>query len=916
MPMSKILLALLLLVFAAYGQQKRIAIVNTVDDEEPPVKLSDLTHLTDRLREIASNTLPSKNYAVMTQQSIVAFLGTQEEMAKTCKESEGCLANLGRKINADYIAQGRIGRFDADLAIKVELYESGSGNLVSSFTGVSKGIYGLLSILDEKAPDLFKKLPNVSSGAAGSPSFAGGIGGLQIAGGGYEFDGEKRYLASIATEPEGASLSFNGVPDSRCTKTPCSVELAEGSVRIIANLEQYEIADTTVSINRNNQSINIRLKANFGVLDIKPAYSEDIGKNEQWSLNINGKAFSSFENRLSPNKYKVELSHRCYEALSFDVGINKGKTEVFDMANHNIKLKMGGLVLSTERDGKPVSEPVYANGKHIGETPFSGSVPVCAKIEIGEDREKVDVELKYSQQTRHLHKMSGLSDIAGIWEGSYSANQGETGLTLNVYKEKGSYKAIFDFYSLPGKTNSQKGKYYMDVQYNQSTKEYYLKGSRWIEQPSGYGLIDLKGAIAGDVFSGSTYNFRVARVKKAVHSGTFTDSRDGKTYKTIEIGTQTWMAENLNYNADGSKCYDSKEANCQKYGRLYDWNTAKSACPKGWLLPINAEWDRLIAAVGGKDMAGKYLKATSWDGLDIYGFSALPGGYGNSNSYFDNDVGNSSNWLTASEQGKFYRSIDKDRDGFYLYSGNESGLFSVRCLQGYSTPDAEENEEEYEKSYEEPYEEPKRYKKSNEHYISMNLGTVDSRGYENKKFQRTRMNVIYEYGFSDTKFGGAFIIGGGKLGTDIGEFIMGLDFKYRFWPVEEWLAVPISFGIAWRFQTTEIENRIVADFIDEPAFFSEPEDYFDKKRKMSLYSFDIMPAIGMQFFIGKFSICADYAYNISFPVNGWNFTYKKPGNEKGDEFEVPKEYGPLQNQKQSIFGIPGAVRFGVKYHPD
>jgi len=176
----------------------------------------------------------------------------------------------------------------------------------------------------------------------------------------------------------------------------------------------------------------------------------------------------------------------------------------------------------------------------------------------------------------------------------------------------------------------------------------------------------------------------------------FTDERDGQEYKIVKIGSQTWMSENLNYNADGSKCYDNKTANCNKYGRLYNWTTANKACPEGWHLPSNDEWTTLTNFVGSS--AGTKLKAASgWNangnGEDKFGFSALPGGFGNSGDRFGysalgysgfNTVGHDGIWWSASE---YDSNLAYNRSMYFSYefvvrdSYIKSGLFSVRCLQ-------------------------------------------------------------------------------------------------------------------------------------------------------------------------------------------------------------------------------------------
>jgi uncharacterized protein (TIGR02145 family) len=206
-----------------------------------------------------------------------------------------------------------------------------------------------------------------------------------------------------------------------------------------------------------------------------------------------------------------------------------------------------------------------------------------------------------------------------------------------------------------------------------------------------------------------------------IYGEPITDTRDGKTYKTVVIGTQTWMAENLNYDVADSKCYgdggkiydydeESKDLEikmplteeevqdyCQKHGRLYDWSTAmafppscndencpsyiqakhKGICPDDWHIPSNDDWDKLLRYVDWENngdgttynsqTAGRYLKAEdgwndyegeSGNGTDKYGFSALPGGYGSSNGSFFND-GRNGVWWSASE---------REHERYYAYN--------------------------------------------------------------------------------------------------------------------------------------------------------------------------------------------------------------------------------------------------------
>ncbi|MDR1811377.1 MAG: WG repeat-containing protein, partial [Candidatus Fibromonas sp.] len=165
------------------------------------------------------------------------------------------------------------------------------------------------------------------------------------------------------------------------------------------------------------------------------------------------------------------------------------------------------------------------------------------------------------------------------------------------------------------------------------------------------------------------------------------DSRDGKEYKTLKIGKQTWLAGNLNYEAEGSVCYENKPENCEKYGRLYNWVAAVKICPSGWHLPSDDEWQKLLD-FAGDDVAGKKLKAKNgWNGggngMDEYGFSALPGGFGEPDGKFSTAGGFGVWWSSseADENDAYRRSMSFNYNNVRNNNLGKNYLISVRCLR-------------------------------------------------------------------------------------------------------------------------------------------------------------------------------------------------------------------------------------------
>ena len=172
----------------------------------------------------------------------------------------------------------------------------------------------------------------------------------------------------------------------------------------------------------------------------------------------------------------------------------------------------------------------------------------------------------------------------------------------------------------------------------------------------------------------------------------FIDNRDGKVYNTVQIGDQVWMAENLAYEPSSGNywAYADDQSYVEKYGYLYDWETACKACPDGWHLPSNDEWNTLIEHLGGKNVAGKKMKSTNgWQnnsgGTNESRFSGLPGGFRSADGSSHNH-GEIGYWWSNLETSNFSavgRYLDSNPSCLYpRYSSSKEHGKSVRCVEG------------------------------------------------------------------------------------------------------------------------------------------------------------------------------------------------------------------------------------------
>ena len=361
---------------------KFVAVLETMSDGNDQLSLTERQFLTNMLREQAVRELPAElNFTIMTRENIMMMLPP----GKAIEDCEGsCLAETGKNIAADYVAQARVGKVGDNLSISAEIYETAGSKLLASFNGLGADVNALMNVIQEKGPEFFRKARGGTTGIVRT-----GMDGLE----------NQSFVLQVSTNPQGAALSVDGRPVPSCTSTPCQILVEAGEHRIVAVLEHHEDAEGVFKVNQNGQTVSLDLVPRYGTVQLDLDFPLG-GTYDELEIKVDGKLVKGSDKVLmDPGTHAVSIGHRCYSPISFQVGMVKDKIETF---KESFKPLNTGLSLTAHSaSGESRTYNLLSNGTIVGKTPFSGSVPLCAKLSVesmnGNEVYPVDVELVQGQ---------------------------------------------------------------------------------------------------------------------------------------------------------------------------------------------------------------------------------------------------------------------------------------------------------------------------------------------------------------------------------------------------------------------------------------------------------------------------------------------------------------------------------------
>jgi len=449
---------------------------------------------------------------------------------------------------------------------------------------------------------------------------------------------------SIQSQPEDSAAIYL---DDRLLKqkTPIVIEqLASGQHSVVLRKEMYETVEQNFEIqNGQTTTLNVVLQPTFGEVEITVPGGVEIWVDQERV------GFGDYSGRLLKGIHLIEGKKLNHYDFSETVTIELGQ-------KHQVIVTMspitGILTIMTE----PPEADIFLDGVNKGKSPLIienliiGSHTIrLAKDGHGEVSKQISLQ---ENQTLDVYETLPSALVVRV-------TSSPTGAYLSI---DGKMKGL-----TPSTETVTFGRHTVEI-----SKEGYKKTNRTIS------------------IDGKRTSFDFSLEKLPPVTGTFTDPRDNHPYKWVRIGEQVWMAENLNYKTNDSRCY-KRFYNCSTYGRLYSSADAKKACPSGWHLPSYDEWGQLIEFLGGKDIAGGKMKEigdANWKRINrgatnSSDFSAIPGGFSYDNGEFKG-LGDKGYFWSSTEESPnrtWNLVLSKDQPNVIWYYYSAGNKFSVRCIR-------------------------------------------------------------------------------------------------------------------------------------------------------------------------------------------------------------------------------------------
>ncbi|NLB63564.1 MAG: PEGA domain-containing protein [Fibrobacter sp.] len=385
---NRVILFVMLLLGVVSAQ--KLAILEITAEKSADIAPTELMFYTDKMRSASFEILKAqKTFQIQTRESLQSQVRDLLNSGITLDPDFGeNLPKTGSILKMDYIAQMRINKMGSAYTLTGELHQVENGELLGNFSQKVNSIKEMEKVIEKQSSILLNRLLQARVESLAEDQL--GIIGVKTSN--EDFD-DGFVTLEITSEPSGATINIDGRPLPSCVATPCKARVAKGGHLIYAVLDAHADLEQKILVNADNQKVNLKLSPNFGTLVLNP--SIPVAWNPAFlEMRIADQVVDIGAYRLAPGKHKVKISHPCAQNTSFQVGLKKGGMEVFD---RKLSPRMAELTMKAEHKGKKNRVPLWVDGKKVGQTPWTGRVPVCAEVEVGAAKAKLDVNLSSSE---------------------------------------------------------------------------------------------------------------------------------------------------------------------------------------------------------------------------------------------------------------------------------------------------------------------------------------------------------------------------------------------------------------------------------------------------------------------------------------------------------------------------------------